>query len=257
MASFSATASAAVIYGTASFAARTNLYTLSADTGLATLVGGTGTFTIGLAFSPNGNLYGAGSSLVSINPETGFATIVGALPELIVSITFDAQGGLWGLGNGTNTLWKINPSTGQFIGGAFMSGPAAAGVRSISFDSQGNLFGINSGRLFNINPTTFTSTLVSNLTPCCSANGLAFSPDGQLFTSALYPESPSVSTLSLVNLQTGVLTAIGPATLTPPALQMGSLAIQVSPIPEVGTFALFGAGLLGVLLLRRRAGAAA
>jgi len=130
-------------------------------------------------------------------------------------------------------------------------------VDFISFDGQGNLFALGGNRLFNINPTTFASALVLNLTPCCSPTGLAFSPDGQLFTSAQFAGSPSVSTLSLVNLQTGVLTAIGPATLTPPALQMRALAIQVSPIPEVGTFALFGAGLLGVLLLRRRAGAEA
>lgn len=247
-------ANAITLYGSAYSTpeSRSKLYAVDSETGMATLIGGdTIAFFPGLAFSPNGTLFGSGSNLWSIDVNSGRATSIAPLPELIVSIAFDPQGSLWGIGNGSGTLWQLNTTTGQSISAGFLSGLQPGGIRSIAFDSQGTLFGIGQGVLYNISSTTFSAAAIAPITPCCTVSGLTFAPDGRLFTSQGASLS-ATSTLSLVNIATGSLSPVGPATSTPPALFVEGLTLPVTPVPETGTSILFGMGLLALIGARRR-----
>ena len=245
---------AITIYGSAysTSQSRSQLYIVNSDTGAAALIGGdTIAFFPGLAFSPSGSLFGSGSGLWSIDPASGHAVAIAPLPELIVSIAFGPQGSLWGIGNGSGTLWQINTTTGQSISAGFLSGLQPGGIRSIAFDSQGTLFGIGQGVLYNISTTTFVATAIAPIAPCCTVSGLTFAPDGRLFTSQGASLS-ATSTLSAVNIATGALSPIGPATTVPPALFVEGLTVPVTAVPEAGTAALFCIGLLGLIGARRR-----
>ena len=247
-------ASANVLYGSAFFnsLSRSQLYTMDTGTGRATIVGGnTVAFFPGLAFSPTGSLFGSGSTLWSVSQGTGNATAIGILPELVVSIAFNPAGQLWGIGNGTGTLWQLYPATGQSVTAGFLTGLQSGGIRSIAFNSQGTLFGIGQGVLYDVNTQTFAATAIAALTPCCTVSGLAFGPNGELFTSqgvSLF----GTSTLSTIQIASGDLSPIGAATITPPALFVEGLAFSVTPVPEVGTGALLAAGLLVIGIYSRR-----
>lgn len=244
---------ALTLYGTAysSSQSRSKLYTVDSQTGVATLIGGdTIAFFPGLAFSSDGNLFGSGSSLWSINPSSGHAVSIASLPELIVSIAFDPQGSLWGIGNGSGTLWKLDKTNGQSISAGFLSGLQAGGIRSIAFDGNGTIFGIGQGVLYNISTSSFGATKIASVTPCCTVSGLTFTPDGQLFTSQGNSLS-ATSTLSAINITTGALSPVGPATTTPPALFVEGLTMHVSAVPEAGTGVLICFGLIGLLVARR------
>ena len=247
-------ANAITLYGSAYSTpeSRSKLYAVDSETGMATLIGGdTIDFFPGLAFSPSGTLFGSGSNLWSIDVNSGHAASIAPLPELIVSISFDPPGSLWGIGNGSGTLWQLNTTTGQSISAGFLSGLQPGGIRSIAFDGQGTLFGIGQGVLYNINTTTFAATAIAPITPCCTVSGLTFAPDGRLFTSQ-GASLLATSTLSVVNIATGSLSPIGPATSTPPALFVEGLTASVTPVPETGTSMLFGMGLLALIGARRR-----
>jgi WD40 repeat protein len=247
-------ANADVMYGTAfsNTLGTSQIYTLNTSTGAATLVGTPATaFISGLAFAPNGSLLGSGSQLWSVSPTNGSAVSLGALPELIVDISFSPTGQLWGIGNGSNTLWRIDPSNGQPLAAGALSGIQAGGINSIAFNSQGGLFGLGQGTLYSINSQTFAASVITSVSPCCTVRGLTFTSDGSLFTSQGASLSLT-SSLSSINLQTGVLTAVGQATTTFPTLFIGGLASTVSPIPEPSAVVLFGAGLLAIWSIRRR-----
>ena len=257
VAAFSLAASVAnadVVYGTAfsNTLATSQIYTLNTTTGTATLVGTPATaFISGLAFAANGSLFGSGSQLWSVNATNGSAVSLGTLPELIVDITFSPTGQLWGIGNGSNTLWRIDPTNGQPLAAGALSGIQPGGINSIAFNSQGGLFGLGQGSLYSINSQTFAASVITSTTPCCTVRGLTFTSDGSLFTSQGASLSLT-SSLSSINTQTGILTAVGPATSTFPTLFIGGLASTVAPIPEPTTVVLFVVGLLAIWSVRRR-----
>ncbi len=94
-----------------------DLYRINAGTGTGALVGATGLTDLqGLAFSSTGTLYGWDITigLVTINPLTGMATDVN--PNVngiggIQGIAFAQDGKLYGA---RDSLYEINPATGQF-----------------------------------------------------------------------------------------------------------------------------------------------
>lgn len=106
-----------------------DLVRINTTTGAATIVGNSGlsTFGSGLAFSPSGTLYFAGSGtagqLRTVNPSTGLTTVVATLTgaplgtDSIAALAFDPGGALFGVAldsAGVNRafLVTINTSTG-------------------------------------------------------------------------------------------------------------------------------------------------
>jgi len=94
---------------------QSELYTIDINTGIGTLIGSTEAGIQGLAFSPNGTLYGwnVGSvGLVTIDPLTGLATDinenVGGSAN-IQTIAFAPDGTLFGA---HDSLFTIDPTTG-------------------------------------------------------------------------------------------------------------------------------------------------
>jgi hypothetical protein len=123
----------AIVDRTSSGPSRQELFTIDPWSGVGTLVGPTlRTFLAGLAFSPEGVLYGwdARSGLVVIDTFTGAASAVRpgvtSTPD-ILTIAFAPNGDLFGA---REDLYAIDPSTGAF---ALIGGGGYSDVRGIEF----------------------------------------------------------------------------------------------------------------------------
>lgn len=117
-----------------------DLVTIDVATGAVTPVGNTGQAGLqGLAFSPNGTLYGWGVScgLATINPTTGVATLVNSgapTGSQIQALAFAPNGTLFGA---WKSLFTINVTTGtpMLIGSGGYSD-----IRGIAFFKSPQLF---------------------------------------------------------------------------------------------------------------------
>jgi hypothetical protein len=235
---------------------------------------------------------GSPASLYNVNPLTGAPTLIGAIGfNQVGAIDFDSSGNLYGVGRRTNdntqVLLTINPLTGA----GTQVGPTGLSVdlQDISFRNGDNaLYAYVSSDIYTINTLTGAATLLGNTGDGFpQGNGMAFSPSNTLYKAdnsqlstinqgtgfatagpaLVYPVESSrvngmdfdnatgvlwasVTTgsagtnyLATINVSNGSVTYIG-------ATQSGMDALAV--IPEPGSLALVGGGLLGLLALRRR-----
>ena len=100
-----------------------DLWTIDTTTGVGTLVGSLGTGIQGLAFAPDGTLYGwdsLGPGLSVIDPATAVLTDVNpgvGVPAGIQGLDFTPDGTLWAVGaeltNGFSALYKVDTATGE------------------------------------------------------------------------------------------------------------------------------------------------
>ena len=98
----------------------TNLYRVDEEDALLTLIGDTGLERImDLAFDPEGMLWGTvGNVLYTFNMETGepttMATITGVEDDLeIMGIAFNSQGELFATSPWLDTLYRLDPMSGE------------------------------------------------------------------------------------------------------------------------------------------------
>lgn len=261
------------------------LYRINLATGQATLVGNTGYVDVeGLAFAPDGSLFGAADFgvpstaptdfLLRINTATGVATPVGQLSglqglgaggNLDYGLAFTCDGRLWLASDTTRQLWEVNPSNAQ----TRLVGTLPAPVSGIA--ARGNqLYGLSveaSPRLFRIDTGNAQATVVGTLALAETMYdaGLDFDASGRLWATIDYFTPPSGlpplrNDIAEIDPATGQIIALRPVTGAGSGIgtvQMEGLAIAstggcgaVAGAPE----AIPGPGLPALLLLAGLAG---
>jgi hypothetical protein len=280
------------------------LYRIDLATAHATKVGafgsiGTGsgatpiTDVEGLAFAPDGTLYGVSDALkilLRIDTASGRATVVGPLNLAVPSggqfgnfdfgLAATCDGRLWLSSDVTRALWEVNTgnATTRLVGttGAQISGLAAKGM-----DLYG--VGVNGDEsLYRIDTTTGLASAVGRIAPSLSFYdaGLDFDGSGKLWLTLDYLPPPSGqpaifrNDLAFVDVVTGAATIVGPITGAGSGLdtvQMeglavaapaacgagggGPVAVSVPLLTPKGTLLLF-LGFLAAAMLALRTPAA-
>jgi hypothetical protein len=178
-----------------------DLFRIDLATGAATRIGAFGTIGTtpivdveGLAFAPDGSLYGVSDGLnvlLRIDTTTARATAIGVLREngqplpsdrgLDVGLTFTCDGRLWMSSEGLARLWQVNLSTAELTRAgdtvARISGLAARGNRLVGLGVLGD------EGLWSIDRDTGAATLATRLVPAALFRdaGLDYDANGQLW----------------------------------------------------------------------------
>jgi len=240
----------------------------------------------GLAYAPNGDLYGITDNLKSLfrfNPANGAATFVGPLGlsgegqfnNLDTAFAITADGRAWLASAVVGKLWTVNLGTGTAspVGdlGYKISGLAARGNELFAAGSRGD------EGLYRINTTTGKATLVAGfkrVIPYAPTISLGFDEQDRLWAVINYnpPQSDNGSLatwsdMAIVDPESGNIALTGSLTgpeslrtipvrglsITPPRL----VAATPVPVPASSssplTALLLALGLAGVIGLRRRA----
>lgn len=200
-----------------------SLYSVDLGTGAATQLfsslsyNSTTFIANAMAFSPSGTLYAEkGPALYTIDLATGAVTFVGN-----------------------------NKPTGSFDN--------FAGSYGMAFSPGGTLYGWDvdgSQGLVTINTSNGNATRVGTAGAAADIQSLAFAPDGTLYGARRY--------LYTIDPATGVPTQVGSAGINDPAdpfypTIIGGADIRgLAFVPEPGSFALVGIGLLSFLRRRRQ-----
>lgn len=225
----------------------------------------------GLAFSPDGTLYGiddASKTLLRINTQTGLALPVGGsdgntgLPRnvnLDFGLTFDCNGQLYASSDSRRTLYRLDRETGlATVVGA--EGALGAQITGLAARADG-VYGIGSSgdeNLYRIDTTHGTASLIGPLGAGLrfTDGGLDFDAQGNLWgiadmTGATIDPVPSV--LFRIDVQTGAATVIGnmlsgveSLAIAPPPC---GLPAGPAPIPTIPALDRMGLAVLGFLVL--------
>lgn len=196
------------------------------------------------------------STLATVNLSTGAATPVGAPTGIanLMGIAFAPNGTLYGASWDTNSLYTLNTSTGAatLVGSLGMPGQ----VMDLSWDYQnGTMYAIadsgpSGSLLYTVDLTTGAGTLVTNIPGDDCLMGLINDSAGNfLATDYCSGNSP----LYKIDPATGNLTSLG---LTGISAPMGGDVFSGGgggggTTPEPVTIVTFGTGLVGVLLHKR------
>jgi hypothetical protein len=263
-----------VLYGCNGGPNPSNLYMIDPATGAALLVGPMGMERCsGLAFGPNGALYAVGhdpnnpedwSSLFVVNPATGAATPIGESPhgygDRIAGLSFRSDGRLFGYLEGGDGLGYLSTATGAVT----ELGPTNVECcgNGIAFSAADVLWHANNEALHTLNQTNGDATWVADLTfPAYTVdecpvlgdgnpriNALDFSSGGVLFGSLNCGEGGQGPNYLVVVSTTGVVTEVGESV---DGLD-GIVFVPPPPppeeefVPEWGSIALLGSGLMGL-----------
>ncbi len=228
------------------------------STGVFTEIGATSTQLSGIAFSPEGVLYGISTdatTLFTVNANTGALTTIGSTgldAEQADGLAFRSDGTLF-LADQVSNLYTLNLGTGAAL---LVGAIGNASVGTIAFDDGGNLFqtnndpanGANNLDVLNtLDQTTGVGTAVGRAganTAFTGIFGLAFS-NGSLFG---FDDSEHVILLDTVS---GFGTQVGAYQLPDAQIVLSATAPSAVPEPSAVAF-LSGFVLSGAAFLWRR-----
>jgi len=234
-----------------------NLYILNPSNGaVSATIGPIGYEVTGLAIDPiTGTLYGGTSrvesfrGLLTIDKSTGVGTQVGAYgtgSQTMADLAFDAAGNLYGwLEPSSDDLYSIDKTTG-----------AATLVGNSGLNTANTGLAIGPGdivylasltTLYQVNKATGAVIPLTELDLGARiGKGLTFDHTGTLFGVGW-----DDSSLVTIDTTSGAVTVIG----DPGLRGLDALAFEITQttVPEPGTLALFGIGLAGLALRRRKA----
>ena len=252
-------ANASTLFASDYFGSATTLYTANQSTGALTAVGGT-TRNVGDLASNATTLFGVTlttNNLVTIDPTTGgilsSIAVTGTRSGQITSLAFNTlTNTLYGnttTGFGATSgdaLYSINVATGL---ASFIGSIGFDNVYALAADTTGALFGISdaSNEFIRINSGTGLGTLISDIGSTGWFDMAARPEDNVMFLSDAYTAS-----LYTINTTTGAKTLTGAYGT---ASNIAGLAFLGGAVPEPSTWGmmLFGFGLVGSVLRRRRA----
>jgi len=227
----------------------TRVGTVDSSTGAGTDVGAQGfSQSWAAAFGTDGTLYttvngfSGNARLATVDQSTGAATVIGSgLGTSMISLEVSSSGQMYGVGYNDQILYSIDSATGA----ATAIGSTGIGaMMDLAFDASGTLWGTVSNRLSTIDLLTGASTFVATITGGASnVMSLMFDSSDTMLVS----EYLNGARLFSVDSSTGISSLIGATGLN--IVHGGDIYIAV---PEPGTLALFGIGLFGMGLARRK-----
>ena len=177
-----------------------SLYTINLNTGTATLVGSHGVDDMfALAYDPMTHmLYGdaTNGNFYSISTSNGAATLIGNNGIYPGGMTFNSTTGqlVLTMAGGSGSFYSVDPATGKVT---LLGSPGYLNDNGVAWDPAKGVYFVDdwSGNLYEVNPNTWTYSVVSTL-------------NGDPFDGIIYPSggtTPEPASLTLLLLGTGVL----------------------------------------------------
>jgi hypothetical protein len=278
LAAFASPAQAQLLYGASASGTPGELYILNPANGtkvqdIGPLMDSLGQNypVTGLAFAPDGTLYGStGNSggaaswarLVKINPATALVTVIGLYnagptnasgdPATMSDINFAPNGTLYGVGSiGGPDLYTIDILTGQatHVGANGVSTSTSGGGLAIS--SSGVFYGTpTASRFGTYDPTTGAYTNVGNPTKPGGGSyaALAFGPTGLLYGMNSGAGAPPPNHLVTIDPATATVTDLGLSDVT----ALDAIAFSPAAVPEPGSLCLVGGAMAAAAAVVRR-----
>ena len=148
----------------------------------------------GLVADKNGRLYTAdldSRRFYRVTPETGAVEVLGTLPRSASGMAFDSADNLYMASGDVILRVPAGQLTGTTVDPASVQTFAqnVPGANGLAFDGAGNLYvsGGNTGNIYLVSPAGAVNIFASGFTSDrqeqrISTNGLAFGPDGKLYS---------------------------------------------------------------------------
>jgi hypothetical protein len=214
------------------------------------IIGPIGYSITGMAFSPDGTLYGVTGNnelpyprMIQINTTTGAGTLVdptgtGLDGNLLTDISFSPQGTLYGWATGYNLAW-VNETTAMvsLLPDPGVGDPTNGG--GLAFLPNGTLYlsaDADDGPLYSMNPVTGAATLATNLQGGnhWGISGMSANNAGTLYGMRMHNlpigGPPTQSDLITINPTNGQITSMGNVTIGGLSDVPNMSAIAFSPI---------------------------